>query len=277
MPNFNESVVIQVGNDIGLNSKSNGTGVAGVSETWVGVYGESHAYHGVQGKSTSAGQPGVVGLSENQSNPGPGVYGESNNAGVVGKSSAWIGVYGETSGTGSGVWGKGPVAGVFEGLLKALNDLEVGGNLRLTSRTGDIQLANADCAEHFTVAGAEEIDPGTVMVLGPEGVLRESSQAYDRRVAGVISGAGDYRPGIVLDSQGAQPDRMPVALVGKVFCKVDARYGPVEIGDLLTTSPTPGYAMKVADPAKAFGAVIGKALRPLDAGQELIPVLVALQ
>jgi hypothetical protein len=51
----------------------------------------------------------------------------------------------------------------------------------------------------------------------------------------------------------------------------------IEVGDLLTTSPTPGCAMKVIDPLKAFGAVIGKALRPLERGEGLIPILIALQ
>jgi hypothetical protein len=50
-----------------------------------------------------------------------------------------------------------------------------------------------------------------------------------------------------------------------------------KVGDLLTTAPTPGHAMKADDPLKAFGAVIGKALRPLPDGQGLIPVLIALQ
>jgi hypothetical protein len=35
--------------------------------------------------------------------------------------------------------------------------------------------------------------------------------------------------------------------------------------------------MKASDQLKAFGAVIGKALRPLTAGQGLIPIVVALQ
>ena len=65
--------------------------------------------------------------------------------------------------------------------------------------------------------------------------------------------------------------------VGKVYCRVDAQYAPIEVGDLLTTSPTPGHAMKASDPLKAFGSVIGKALRPLQSGQAMIPVLVALQ
>jgi hypothetical protein len=70
---------------------------------------------------------------------------------------------------------------------------------------------------------------------------------------------------------------MPIALLGKVYCKVDARHTAVHVGDLLCASPTPGHAMKAADPQKAFGSVIGKALRSLQAGQALIPILIALQ
>jgi hypothetical protein len=142
---------------------------------------------------------------------------------------------------------------------------------------GDITLVNGDCAEDFDVSGAVQMEPGTVMVLGNEGALSESHQAYDKRVAGVISGAGDYKPGIVLDKQQTSGNRQPIALMGKVFCKVDAQYASVEVGDLLTTSPTPGHAMKANDPLKAFGTVIGKALRPLEQGQGMIPILVALQ
>jgi hypothetical protein len=65
--------------------------------------------------------------------------------------------------------------------------------------------------------------------------------------------------------------------LGKVYCKVDAQFGTVEIGDLLTTSPTSGYAMKVNDSARACGAILGKAMRPLKEGRALIPILIALQ
>ena len=71
--------------------------------------------------------------------------------------------------------------------------------------------------------------------------------------------------------------RMPIALIGKVYCKVDADFAVVHVGDLLTTSPTRGYAMKADDPQKAFGAVIGKALKSMSHGQGLIPILIALQ
>jgi hypothetical protein len=62
-----------------------------------------------------------------------------------------------------------------------------------------------------------------------------------------------------------------------VFCKVDADPAPIAVGDLLTTSARPGFGMKATDSAQAFGAVIGKALKPLCSGQGMIPILVALQ
>jgi hypothetical protein len=115
------------------------------------------------------------------------------------------------------------------------------------------------------------------MVLDEHAALQPSQQAYDKKVAGVVSGAGDYQPGLILDKQESSAGRMPVALVGKAYCKADAQYAAIEVGDLLTTSHTPGHAMKASDSVQAFGAVIGKALRPLKEGQGLIPILIALQ
>ncbi|PWU81432.1 MAG: hypothetical protein DLM72_06990 [Candidatus Nitrosopolaris wilkensis] len=178
------------------------------------------------------------------------VFGANNNGG--------IGV-GGMSGTGIDT-GIGPIAGQFRG------DVEV---------TGDIRLSNADCAEDFDISEAQEVDPGTVMVLNELGKLQPSYRAYYKKVAGIISGAGGHKPAIVLDKQKSQyMSRMPIALMGKAYCKVDARYHSIEIGDLLTTSSTPGHAMKADDPIKAFGTVIGKALRSLKKGKDLIPVLV---
>ena len=120
-------------------------------------------------------------------------------------------------------------------------------------------------------------EPGTVMVLSNEGGLKQSSGAYDKKVAGVISGAGNYKPGIILDRHQGQKGRKPLAMVGKVFCKVDANYASIEVGDLLTSSDTSGHAMKATDNLKAFGTIIGKALGSLDKGTGLIPILVSLQ
>lgn len=143
--------------------------------------------------------------------------------------------------------------------------------------SGDIVLRNADCAEEFDIDDAPGVEGGAVVALNDRGGLCVAQQPYDRRVAGVVSGAGGLRPGIVLGREPGATGRWPVALSGKVFCQADATYGPIEVGDLLTTSATPGHAMTAQDSARAFGAVLGKAIAPLRAGQGLIPVLVALQ
>ncbi len=153
------------------------------------------------------------------------------------------------------------------------------GDLRihLDGASGQVITLGADCAEDFTVIDAEMIDPGSVLVIDDTGALRVSVTAYDRRVAGVVSGGGSFGPGIVLGKQPADADCKPIALIGKVSCKVDADCGAVGVGDLLTTAAIPGHAMKAADPQRAFGAIIGKALAPLAKGRGMIPILVALQ
>jgi hypothetical protein len=150
--------------------------------------------------------------------------------------------------------------------------------IHLNGEAGDIILRNADCAEDFPTENASSVEPGTVLVIGGDTQLRVCSEAYDKRVAGVVAGAGSYKPGIILGRKEDQRDNsLPVALMGRVYCKVDSRQGAIEVGDLLTTSPTPGHAMKVTDPMKAFGAVIGKALEPISRRMGMIPILVALQ
>lgn len=113
-----------------------------------------------------------------------------------------------------------------------------------------------------------------MLVIG-DGNLRPCQEAYDKRVAGIVSGANGYSPGIILDKVGGA-NKLPVALTGKAYCKVDAQYGQIDAGDLLTTSPTPGHAMKASNYANSFGAVLGKALAPLHSGKGMIPVLVTL-
>jgi hypothetical protein len=149
--------------------------------------------------------------------------------------------------------------------------------IHLNGNTGDIILSNADCAEDFEVEDPTGTEPGTVMVIGDESSLRVSEQEYDRRVAGVIAGGGEHGPGIVLGRGRGAVGRLPIALIGRVLCKVDAGRSGIDVGDLLTTSQMRGHAMKAADPARAVGAIIGKALGRLESGQGFIPVLVSLQ
>jgi hypothetical protein len=148
--------------------------------------------------------------------------------------------------------------------------------IHLDGDTGDIRLMGADCAEEFDVDESEPVEPGSVLTIAGGGRLRPCGEPYDHRVAGVVSGAGPLRSGIVMNSRHGQPRRPPIALTGKVLCNVDAGYGAVDAGDLLTTSETVGHAMKAADSSRAFGATLGKALEPLHAGSGLVPILVAL-
>jgi hypothetical protein len=181
--------------------------------------------------------------------------------------------------TGANMWigGNGEEGNVFVFASNGDNSTSSQATIHMNGATGDIILQNADCAEDFAIDDAECAEPGTVMVIGGQSQLRVSDAAYDRRVAGVVAGGGTCRPGIVLGRNDAVTDARPIALVGRTFCKVDAEYGAVDIGDLLTSSPTPGHAMKVGDPARAPGAVIGKALGTLPSGTGLIPILIALQ
>jgi hypothetical protein len=140
---------------------------------------------------------------------------------------------------------------------------------------GDIRLLGADCAEFFEAEEPETVEPGTVLVIGEQGGLRACEAEYDKRVAGVVSGAGSTKPAILL-GQGAAEKGVPLALTGKVHCKADAATAPIEVGDLLTTSATRGHAMKATNGGRTFGSVLGKALASLGEGRGLIPVLVAL-
>jgi hypothetical protein len=72
-------------------------------------------------------------------------------------------------------------------------------------------------------------------------------------------------------------DKLPIALVGRVKVKVCAENGPIRVGDLLTSSSTPGHAMRCPDPAAHPGAIAGKALEPLASGTGTITALVTLQ
>lgn len=192
-----------------------------------------------------------------------------------------IGVYGMANGALVGVcpfgggYGlivsntKGGKSAAFQGAV------EIEGNIELS---GAVTTLGRDCAEAFELAEGCSGEPGTVLVAGEDGKLIQSCTAYDKAVVGVISGAGDEQPGIVLG--GGRPNEgryAPIALVGRVWCKVDAGFGAIMVGDMLTTSPTSGYAMKASDVERSPGSIIGKALQPIKAGRGMVPVLVALQ
>ena len=257
-----------------------GPGVSGSSTGSVGVDAKSQSGPAAVRAINAGNGPGVLGVSKGNGVGVRGICEGAGNAGVLGESRSGPGVSGSSTSsvgvdakTASGpaalraVHAGGGFAGVFGGHVHVTQDLRV---------DGDVQLTGADLAEQFGVVGQLAAEPGSVVVLVGDDRVRVSDESYDHRVAGIVSGAGSYRPGIVLDRQPGA-NRCALALSGKVWCKVDADCAPVEVGDMLTTSPTPGHAMRASDPARAFGAVIGKALGNLKSGRALVPVLVALR
>ena len=293
---------------IGVSGGSpNGVGVMGVSTPPGGV----GAGDGVQGITNSPERNGIYGRNEataestSDAPVGNGVLGFSNVAygsGVRGVSGNTVGhgVFGTggfgTVGMGSiiGVWGIGKDsawAGYFsgpvsvDGTMSVSNldvryNVSVGGDVNVTGNVtvgGDVLLPNRDIAEKFEVENAGKCPPGTVMVIGDSGTLRPCDKRYDKRAAGIVSGAGTLRNAITLGASGDPNKNAKIALIGTAYCYVDADITPIEVGDMVTTSDTFGHGMKATDRAASFGAIIGKALAPLERGKGLIPVLLALQ
>lgn len=289
----------------------NGVGVMGVSAPPGAKGGD-----GVQGITNSEFRNGIYGRNDstsargNQDPAGNGVFGYTrvpDGSGILGAHGGeghgvmGTGGFGLTGiGTVMGLWGiahgtawagyfSGPImvdgtgeftrtckftTAQFSDKVSLSGDLDAGGNI---SVTGDVMLANRDVAERFEVAPEARCEPGTVMVLGTDGALVPCMRRYDKRVVGVISGAGSLRPAITLGKDSHNTPTVRIALLGTAYCFVDADIAPIEIGDLITTSDTVGHAMKAHDAAKSFGAVIGKALAPLPQGRSLIPILLAMQ
>ncbi|MET9423356.1 hypothetical protein ABZY06_21935, partial [Streptomyces sp. NPDC006540] len=250
---------------VGVQGSGPTAGVSGFSESGNGVRAFSNHGDAIAGFANESSRNGIFGRNS-ATNAAPSGHDAPIGNGVFGftdvpNASGVVGAVAATNTDGAGVCGIGPIAGRFFG------DVIV---------TGDVQLTGADLAEHFETAGTATVEPGTVMVIDGVDQVRVSDTPYDQRVAGVVSGAGEYQPGVVLDHQGAVGSRQPLALVGKVNCKVDASFGPVQTGDLLTTSLTPGHAMRADDAARSYGAVLGKAMAPLTEGTGLLPVLVTL-
>lgn len=173
--------------------------------------------------------------------------------------------------------------------------LEVDGNVKLTSGSGASMTfadgtvqstawtgttCGGDYAESVDVSGDRtKYEPGDLLVADPAapGRFLKSAGAYSTLVAGIYS----TKPGLVgrrqLTDRSHMKDEVPMAMTGIVPTKVTAENGPIKVGDLLVTSSKLGYAMKGTDRTQMLGAVVGKALAPLDAGTGTIEVLVTLQ
>ena len=226
-----------------------------------GVFGEAHD------------RAGVVGFSDNY-------------AGVAGHSANSTGVSGLSSGDGPGVDGSSVTGPGRSGTSLMGNPIEAWGwtGLFQISRVfyvnsgggvyakGSFYPNGADFAEMLPAQNS--LEPGDVLVIGEDGKLARSSQRYQENVAGVHA----TQPGLVGGAHdGADlTGKIPMAVVGVVPVKVTNENGPIKPGDKLTTSSTPGHAMK-ADRHAEIGTVIGKALKPLEGERGVIEMLAVLQ
>ncbi|MGV8174348.1 MAG: hypothetical protein ACP5OU_01450 [Methanothrix sp.] len=151
-----------------------------------------------------------------------------------------------------------------------------GGNIIFS---GTLNGKRQDIAENYV--SDSKLDPGDVVcVQADENKIALSQAPNDPKVIGVVS----TNPGVLLNSdmdlEGTDQSLNPIALSGRVPCKVTDEGGPIKRGDLLASSSTPGHAMK-AKPVRVGdqeifrqGTIIGKALEPLESGKGLIDIFV---
>jgi hypothetical protein len=158
------------------------------------------------------------------------------------------------------------------GVLLPSVRLEVDGDIKAN---GVIHAKFQDIAEW--VSAIESIEAGTVVVVAARNHVSASTDAYDTRVAGVVSA----QPGLILGEAG--DSKVLVATTGRVKVKVDASNGPIREGDILVSSRIKGTAMK-SEPmilnGRKFhqpGTVVGKALESLEKGSGEILVLLSMQ
>jgi len=246
----------------------------------IGLYAESWTY-GIKGKALNPDGSGVLGFSDGPGGSGAGIGGLHNSAdgkavfahnfnpnGFAFYAQGGKNYFENNVGIGTmapdvklTIKGSGVIFKGYNQLDEVI--FEIGEGL--------------DYSETF-LTSQDEITAGTVMVIDPvnKGSLTISSQAYDKKVAGIVAGANGLGSGVKLGT--SANGNHAVALAGRTYCNVDTQYGDIELGDLLTTSPTPGHAMVVKDFSKAQGAVLGKAMEGLSGGGKgQILVLVTLQ
>ncbi len=281
-----------------------------------GVYGVNHATtgtsEGVYGSAYSPDGRGLLGINYAITGTAPGLYARSDSVdgiGVYGLADDATcdyanvngvpcgGVSGESA-EGFGVRGvsdSGVALGAYtlDGLALSLFSASSTGNFinatvgvmspdtkfRVTkagnvTADGTYTSPAADMAELLPAEAG--LEPGDVLVIGLDGKLARSTQAYQPSVVGVYSTKPAFLGGSEIEEQ-SNAGKVPLAVVGIVPVKVSAENGSIQPGDLLVASGTAGHAMRCEGVDTCFGRTIGKALAGLDKGTGVIMMLVVLQ
>jgi len=157
-----------------------------------------------------------------------------------------------------------PTAATF--LVKTVTgDVRADGSVFAT----DFRTGAADVAEWVCVSGS--VAPGDVLEHDPDrpGCHRLSSGPVSSLIAGVVS----TEPGVILGEGSIEGARALLALTGIVPVKVTNEGGPIQAGDLLVASSTPGYAMRWPEDDGCLCTLVGKALEPMTGDSGVVLVL----
>ncbi|OGE15559.1 hypothetical protein A3F00_01955 [Candidatus Daviesbacteria bacterium RIFCSPHIGHO2_12_FULL_37_11] len=120
-----------------------------------------------------------------------------------------------------------------------------------------ITSGNADIAEEYNVL--DDSDQGDLVIISEYQNIKKANKPYQKELFGIISTAPGFK--LSLKNSEGNLNPKPVALAGRVPVKVSTENGEIEPGDYLTSSSTPGVAMKATVP----GQVVGKALESFTA------------
>jgi hypothetical protein len=237
-------------------------GVSGIASS-VGVQGQAVAF-GVSGIASGSTGIGVQGQDTATSGSTIGVKG------LVASASGTAGIFDNTAGASGGT--------ILVGRVSGVNKFRVDGTGTVFATA--YNTGGADFAESVeAVGGKDAYEPGDVLVIdrNKKRAVALASEPYSTRVAGIYS----TQPGVLASPYVMDDPRkaaeIPLAVIGIVPCKVSDENGPIEAGDMLVTSSTPGRAMKGVDRNRMLGAVVGKALGPLPEGKGVIQVLVMVR
>lgn len=246
--------------DAGVLGHSDGVGVSGWSEHGHGVYGVA------AGSAVDGGYGGYF-RSDNYR----GLYASGDDTYYAGYFENPVGAAGPGLWVDGALWTTGSKTGYVVDM--ALNEgpgpLETGDVVVVTGFdepiAGEIPVIKVRKA-------TEEGSTGVVGVVDQPFVVQTDPEGEGKTIAKPAAGTAN-----LADDTALEPgEYLSIVTLGAFKAiKVDASYGAIQPGDLLVSSPTPGYAMRADDPR--LGTVIGKALGGLDEGSGIVPVLVTFQ
>jgi hypothetical protein len=259
---------------IGLTSSHDGAGVVGVSVATAGGYGVI----GSLGPSVGGGGSGVLGVTQATSDFSTAIRGNAN-ATSGGAVAVFAEQFSPDATAGAFINRAGGTLLIGSVGSPDVNVFRVDGKGTVYAN-GGFQPNGADFAESMAVSGDRaNYGAGDLLTIDASSNRRLvlARTPYSTLVAGIYSTKPGMLGSLHKVDESIPNEEVPLAVVGIVPCKVSTENGPIQRGDLLVTSSTQGHAMKGTDRARMLGAVIGKALEPLQEGTGVIQVLVTLQ